>query len=136
MTINNRLAYKLSACAIVVLAMMMVFAALLGFSRLAWVLLGLDIACIPIVGHLRMRETLAAVRRLPAATGQIDIEPLIHQLNVIEENLEAVKGDLRAKGQPSKTETIVDELIQAATEVRRESRLARIAAAQISEKIE
>lgn len=82
-----------------------------------------------------MREQLAAVRRMPQASGStFDGQPVLDQLSSMERKL-GILAEEQSSIQSKATEDVSQEIHDAVNQLRRESRLARIAAAQITGKL-
>lgn len=135
MKIDNKVAYRAALALVSILAFIGAILAAADFVRAALVFLGLAISATPLLGHLRMRQHLAAVRRMPQTAGAaFDSQPLLDQLSSIERKVSVLAEEqnvIQNKGNADITQEIQD----AVNQLRRESRMSRIAAAQITGKL-
>ena len=135
MKIDNKVAYRAAALLASGFALVGAVLAAFGLFQAALLFLGLALASLPVLGHLRMREQLSAVRRMPQASGStFDGQPVLDQLSSIERKLEVLAEEQGAI-QNKTTSGVSEDIHDAVNELRRESRLARIAAAQITGKL-
>ncbi len=135
MKIDNKVAYQATLVLVSILAFVGAVLAAVDFVRAALVLLGLAFSVTPLLGHLRMRQHLAAVRRMPQATGAaFDGQPLLDQLSSIERKVSVLAEEQNAIQNKGNAD-ISHEIQDAVNQLRRESRMSRIAAAQITGKL-
>lgn len=135
MKIDNKVVYRATVLFVSGFALIGAVLAAFGLLRAALLFLGLAVATLPITGHLRMREQLSAVRRMPQASGStFDGQPVLDQLWSMEHKLEMLAEEQSAI-QSKATEDASQDIYEAINQLRRESRLARIAAAQITGKL-
>lgn len=135
MKIDNKVAYRATALLVSGFALVGAVLAAFGLFNVSLLFLGLAIAAVPVLGHLRMREQLSAVRRLPQASGStFDGQPLLDQLSSMERKLE-VLAEEQSSIQSKASGDVSQDVYEAVNQIRRESRLARIAAAQITGKL-
>lgn len=135
MKIDNKVAYRGTALLASGFALVGAVLAAFGLFQAALLFLGLALASLPVLGHLRMREQLSAVRRMPQASGSaFDGQPLLDQLAGMERKLEVLAEEQSAI-QNKSTGDVSADIHDAVNQLRRESRLARIAAAQITGKL-
>lgn len=135
MKIDNKVAYRAAALLASGFSLIGAVLAAFGLFQAALLFLGLALASLPVLGHLRMREQLSAVRRMPQASGStFDGQPVLDQLSSIERKLEVLAEEQGAI-QNKTTSGVSEDIHDAVNELRRESRLARIAAAQITGKL-
>lgn len=135
MKIDNKIAYR--ATTLLASGFSMVGAVLAGFAlfQAALLFLGLAVATLPVLGHLRMREQLSAIRRMPQTSGSaFNGQPLIDQLSSIERKIERLAEEQSAI-QSKATDDVSQDIREVVNQLRRESRLARIAAAKITGKL-
>lgn len=135
MKFDNKFAYR--AITFIVTCFALVGAVLAAFDviRGALILLGLSLSLIPVLGHLRMREQLSAIRRIPQSPGgSFDSQPLSDQLSSLERRV-ALLAEAKHSANESSDELISAQIQEAVNQLRRESRMARIAAAQITGKL-
>lgn len=129
---NNRLIYRSLALTAVFLAGAGALFAMMSMTQVALAVLCTAFALAPFVGHFRMREALAALRRSSApATFTPNLQPLQEQLSAIQSSVAQVEQDLSNLKFSLDGQAMSGELVQAVDQIRRESRLARLAAAQI-----
>lgn len=129
---NNRLIYRSLALTGAFLAGAGAIFAMTGLTQVALAAFCAALSLAPFIGHFRMREALAAVRRcsaLPTVTS--DLQPLQEQLSAIQSNVAQIEQELSNLRCKLDGQAMSDELVQAVDQIRRESRLARLAAAQI-----
>lgn len=135
MKIDNKVAYRAAALLASGFSLIGAVLAAFGLFQAALLFLGLALASLPVLGHLRMREQLSAVRRMPQASGStFDGQPVLDQLSSMERKLEVLAEEQGAI-QNKTTSGVSEDIHDAVNELRRESRLARIAAAQITGKL-
>lgn len=135
MKIDNKVAYQATLVLVSILAFVGAVLAAVDFVRAALVFLGLAFSAMPLLGHLRMRQHLAAVRRIPQATGTtFDGQPLLDQLSSIERKV-SVLAEEQNTVQNQGNADISHEIQDAVNQLRREARMSRIAAAQITGKL-
>lgn len=135
MKIDNKVAYQATLVMVSILAFVAAVLAAMDFVRAALTFLGLAFSATPLLGHLRMRQHLAAVRRMPHTAGAaFDGQPLLDQLSSLERKISVLADEQNAiqnKGNADFSHEIQD----AVNQLRRESRMSRIAAAQITGKL-
>ena len=90
------------------------------------------IAFFPVLGHLRMRETLAAVRRLSRTGAAEPNNELQEKIVALELNTAEIRDEIAHLSTKKDANFESGDLASLVSEIRRESRLARIAAAQIN----
>lgn len=132
MKIENKIAYR--ATMLLASGFSLVGALLAGFAlfQAALLFLGLAVTTLPVLGHLRMREQLAAIRRMPQTSGSaFDGQPVVDQLSSIERRLELLAEE-QSTIQSKATDDVSQDIREAVNQLRRESRLARIAAAKMT----
>lgn len=135
MKIDNKVAYRAAALLASGFSLIGAVLAAFGLFQAALLFLGLALASLPVLGHLRMREQLSAVRRMPQASGStFDGQPVLDQLSSMERKLQVLAEEQGAI-QNKTTSGVSEDIHDAVNELRRESRLARIAAAQITGKL-
>lgn len=135
MKIDNKVAYRATALLASGLSLIGAVLAAFGLFQAALLFLGIALASLPVLGHLRMREQLSAVRRMPQASGStFDGQPVLDQLSSMERKL-GILAEEQSSIQNKATEDVSQEIHDAVNQLRRESRLARIAAAQITGKL-
>lgn len=135
MKIDNKVAYQATFVLVSILAFVGAVLAAVDFVRAALVFLGLALSGMPLLGHLRMRQQLAAVRRMPQTAGAaFDGQPLLDQLAGIERKVSVLAEEQNAIQNRGNAD-ISHEIQDAVNQLRRESRMSRIAAAQIAGKL-
>lgn len=135
MKIDNKVAYQAALVLVSILAFVGAVLAAVDFVRVALVFLGLALSVTPLLGHLRMRQHLAAVRRMPQTAGTaFDGQPLLDQLSNIDRKVSVLAEEQNAIQNKGNAD-ISHEIQAAVNQLRRESRMSRIAAAQITGKL-
>ena len=135
MKIDNKVAYRATFVLVSILAFVGAVLTAVDFVRAALVFLGLALSAMPLLGHLRMRQQLAAVRRMPQTAGTaFDGQPLLDQLASIERKVSVLAEEQNAIQNKGNVD-ISHEIQDAVNQLRRESRMSRIAAAQITGKL-
>lgn len=133
MKLDNKVVYRGLVLLVSVLAFVGAVLAVFNLVPAAIALLGFAIALTPALGHFRMREQLSAVKRLPHSTGAaFDAQPILDQLTSLDRRVQSLTDD---QSTGTKDEALFNELQDAVNQMRRESRMARIAAAQITGKL-
>ena len=135
MTIDNKVAYRVTLALVSILALIGAVMAVADFIRAALVFLGLAVATMPILSHIRMREHLAAIRRMPQSSGtSFDSQPFLDQMSSIERLVGVLTEQQNAIQHRTNADT-TKEFQDAVNQLRREARMSRIAAAKITGKL-
>lgn len=135
MKFDNKLAYRAITFMVACFALVGAVLAAFDLIRGALLFLGLSLSLVPALGHLRMREQLSAIRRIPQSPGgSFDSQPLSDQLSSLERRV-ALLAEAKHPANGSSDELISAQIQEAVNQLRRESRMARIAAAQITGKL-
>ncbi|MGV0431554.1 hypothetical protein [Corynebacterium sp. 20_84] len=129
---KNKLVYRTLLALLVVSLLSAALLFALGFLRAGGAVATVSIAFFPFLGHLRMREALAAVRRLPRSVASEPTPHFQEKLTAIELNTSEMIDEISKLNTKKETEIGNSDLVGLVSEIRRESRLARIAAAKIN----
>ncbi|WP_276906858.1 hypothetical protein [Corynebacterium riegelii] len=135
MKYDNKLVYRAASFLVILLSLAGAALAAFDLIRASLTVLGIALAFLPALGHLRMREQLSAIRRMPQTPGDsFDAQPLFEQISSIEHHVATLLEHQSQSKSPS-DELVSTELQEVVNQLRRESRMARIAAAQITGKL-
>lgn len=107
----------------------------LGFWQGGLSLVGFSVAILPVLGHFRMRETLRALKGRTGGSTGFDAQPVLDQIASIDRRLTALADRPAEHSMENELISLREDIKASADQIRRESRLARIAAAQITGKI-
>ncbi|MCG7278170.1 hypothetical protein MHJ95_04070 [Corynebacterium imitans] len=135
MTIDNKVGYRVLAIGTTLLGVVGAILLALGFWQGGLSLIGFGISILPALGHFRMRETLRALKGRTGGSTAFDAQPVLDQIASIDRRLTALADRPSEHPMEDELTSLGDDIKASADQIRRESRLARIAAAQITGKI-
>lgn len=135
MTIDNKLGYRALAATSTLMAVVGAILLAFGFWQGGLSLVGFSVAILPVLGHFRMRETLRALKGRTGGTTGFDAQPVLDQIASIDRRLTALADRPAEHSMENELISLREDIKASADQIRRESRLARISAAQITGKI-
>lgn len=126
MRLPEKKAYLGAMAAVAVLAMIGALLALVGWYGLGIAFIGVAVALLPIIGHLRMRRELAAFKKIITHPHTTNPDVIDERIQRMEESIRSIADGIGELRTLQEEQGAVTEISKQAQAIRREARMARL----------
>lgn len=126
MRLPDKKIYIVAMAAIAGLALLGSLLSAFGWHEIGIALIGITVALLPVIGHLRMRRSLSAFRKIITHPNTANPDVIDERIHRIEESIRQISDEIGELKIIQEEQGAVSEISKQAQAIRREARMARL----------